>query len=984
MEHTEIDSSSQNAFKISSKLSLIDWKEIEKPISKLEKKIIQTVMEIGTNISNSELEQCDYCVIGDDLYIALRRNLNIEMNLINIYVGEKDKKKSKKKSQKLSKADAIRLDNSKNKIAKELDNIFESFSTSEFTPQLGFRSDILEIKGITWLYASWYLLNNETSVTEQFILDILIGIQKFLNRCESIEGKYIASVNKNIPISITLVNDVSDKFNELCNKFNYAKLLQDVMTISPKSIIYTEYDNGIPQSLIKPRQHQLDIVNEVKNNFDTGFIISYCAMIGSGKTTAVIAIAKLIEMLRHKTGRDLQLIFCCNIQSVKIQLANSCYNAGIHLGIGSLTQSDYKITPHYGSKYHMETLTIIASPDVVYKILTDPRKKNKEYVLFLDEPSVFADIENSYQLRMNMKVLTVMPKWTILSSATFPSFDEIEQIISDQKRKYPTLVTQTISSNEIQIGCDIKTFRGELIVPHMNVKTKDELKFIINRIKQSPFLGRTYTINIAKHLLSKMENMKLSEISDVKLLFDNVENLSSEKMRKLCINLLEILVDKDDEIIENVCKMNSDLFEEMIDMDKICTTQAYYFPYATLIAVYDPIKFALTHFRTFIDEIKESDIPKGKFKSATNILKIFESDMMEFDKKIIGMEKNIRNEERFAKQYSEYNRPKVQFPDQYQINSSQHIAYFANKMTKINSISRPMLNIEAIINLNVHDDIKILLFSGIGIYCESEILSNEYLQTVLSLSSEGRLAYIISDSSFCYGTNYPINNIIIPNEFINESDKENYSINTIFQLIGRAGRVGKSWQANVYIHENIVDKIVKYIKCDVISKGNSLNSSIGRGDSQEQNNCEAVNMINMYNKLKQEYIDKIKKKSDEIDTALNLKKILTPEKTIIPDEILIKKTVTSLFVDASEIHDDYVESSDSSEERSVTITSLKGNSVTSLFVEETREEIIEYESKYEKTVKLSEVLSRTETTEIIDENPEIKPRKYVFKKKTHK
>src|SRR3989344_3272275 len=99
------------------------------------------------------------------------------------------------------------------------------------------------------------------------------------------------------------------------------------------------------------------------------------------------------------------------------------------------------------------------------------------------------------------------------------------------------------------------------------------------------------------------------------------------------------------------------------------------------------------------------------------------------------------------------------------------------------------------LELNVSDTLITLLLCGVGIYSlEHKGLSMEYNHLVLNLASQGKLAYLISDNSICYGTNYPINRVIITDDYV-----EKHSVNTLYQLMGRAGRVGKSWTAEIYI-----------------------------------------------------------------------------------------------------------------------------------------------------------------------------------------
>ncbi len=80
-----------------------------------------------------------------------------------------------------------------------------------------------------------------------------------------------------------------------------------------------------------------------------------------------------------------------------------------------------------------------------------------------------------------------------------------------------------------------------------------------------------------------------------------------------------------------------------------------------------------------------------------------------------------------------------------------------------------------------------------AIYTEKG-LSPKYLQKVEELASSNFLAFIISDESLCYGANFPISNVILTDELA-----QRLNMNEMFQLIGRAGRVGQSWTARAFL-----------------------------------------------------------------------------------------------------------------------------------------------------------------------------------------
>jgi hypothetical protein len=108
--------------------------------------------------------------------------------------------------------------------------------------------------------------------------------------------------------------------------------------------------------------------------------------------------------------------------------------------------------------------------------------------------------------------------------------------------------------------------------------------------------------------------------------------------------------------------------------------------------------------------------------------------------------------------------------------------------------------------MSVPDNILLLLFCGVGIYSPyNQFLCPIYNSAILEYASNGRLAYIVADNSISFGTNYPVSRIMIEKNF-----SDTYSIYTMFQLLGRAGRVGKSSTATAYVSNELASNIIEF------------------------------------------------------------------------------------------------------------------------------------------------------------------------------
>ena len=73
------------------------------------------------------------------------------------------------------------------------------------------------------------------------------------------------------------------------------------------------------------------------------------------------------------------------------------------------------------------------------------------------------------------------------------------------------------------------------------------------------------------------------------------------------------------------------------------------------------------------------------------------------------------------------------------------------------------------------------------------------------LKKKDLFQFIISTPAFVYGTNISLSIIDIDKSFVNDSTK-----NTLYQLIGRAGRRGKSDSAMIIFRDNeMINMIIK-------------------------------------------------------------------------------------------------------------------------------------------------------------------------------
>ena len=103
-------------------------------------------------------------------------------------------------------------------------------------------------------------------------------------------------------------------------------------------------------------------------------------------------------------------------------------------------------------------------------------------------------IKNTDILELLARILYYLPKFTILSSATLPQQDEMQDITAFHRNKYPQCNICEIVSNKTLVGCIIKNFNGNILTPHSYCKNKNDLQVLLGQIKKVPLLGKFYTL----------------------------------------------------------------------------------------------------------------------------------------------------------------------------------------------------------------------------------------------------------------------------------------------------------------------------------------------------------------------------------------------------------------------------------------------------------------------------------------------------------
>jgi hypothetical protein len=805
----------------------------------------------------------------------IRNTINKEVMKLVRSIRSGGKNKDKKSSK-----DLIREDNIKKNIAKtvkELDRRINYFI--ETSDRSGYDNGIKTWKtfcmgNTPWehfMIAAMICLHRFPIANSFSRYAIYVSAKRFLDFATNCVNVFqiIPQVYRDL---VTVINEklesVDKKYAKICskNRIKYEELnVETYLTQHPELMFRCPLDVLIPDMAVSLRKFQKEIIPLVKkylNGSRSEFMLFLRETIGSGKTTLAFLIAVAMnraEKIAFRYGSEIKMqkrimLFCCPVPGVMNDLAKLTFHAGIPFGV-SVSDSKKLVSIQSTWKKRPNDVTVIFSdPECYQKVMNSKEWGSRISVVFGDEFNAGASTRSAYTQSV-MRGLVYCAPVTILSSATLATPENLEPIIANFKRLYPTGEVIDRDSNDPAVACKITSPTSEVIFPEVsmckhgdtNADIAARYRKVTGIIQKDQLLVRCVdpptVLVLAKYFRNKGVPIPSPETA-----LKPLHKVKQPHVNHYLALIRKTLCELDDNTLAGYLKSmqmkglknpswkldtrngNSSALKQLIFGEIGGTT--------LVVGNTERAAILIGHllFSNRFD-IKKGEAPDNALKRYCNqvyekFTKKFESgdsrkDMKKIDKetkrgskkKAIsdrngGSRKGETRQDRVMALDSTYNslRTEINYPPVLQISSP---VFCAKHKVNREYVQHERANeiFKTLRGANISPLYILLLMSGVGIYSQGSF-PESYRKLVNRLSDEKRIPILLSELRHCsYGVNLRLENVLllsgIGSAISTMKVTDIVSLEDLIQVFGRAGRSLLSFTANIYYVNPSISTVLK-------------------------------------------------------------------------------------------------------------------------------------------------------------------------------
>ncbi len=798
------------------KLSKEEWDSLEVPVSQDELRILKLIQDGYDDVNivyNDTLSLINFIKISEggteehhrflyDEYIKTQFDILTKKYKLKMSKTEKKKKKKTK----LKKADIIRIQNTDKKIKAIRDKIFE------------------------------------------FV--ILDTLEAFLSTKKDAKNKHFYTLIQLMKFNVSnfntiFANKIKEITSEAMNDFSKGKFIKHAYDYIERNNQLVKYRD------IKLYTHQKDLFARCKQK--GAKMLLYQAPTGTGKTLTPIGLVKG----GHK------IIFVCAAKHVGLQLAKSCISLGVKIAVAFGCADSGSIRLHWfaaketirnrrtGGIFRVDNevgdnVEIMISDIQSYlPAMNYMRAFNKleDMILYWDEPTITLDYETHpyHELLSKNWQQNEIPN-VVLSSATLPRQEELEEMISGFSAKFNTTNVDSVVSHDCSKTIPILDTDGYIILPHLVYEDYDKVKSSVNHLKKYKTLLRHFDVRAVTEFIVYV-NKKVDIKSRYKIdeYFDSIEDITVMSIKEYYLKLLTAIKKSYTEVFQYFKGKRQPLYPKPI---KITTNDAYTLTDGPTIYLANDIekigKFCLLTAKipsVMLDAILEDmgfnegvriemekiqkDLEKasdaaaeedrGKSKGSDS------GKTREISKKSGSVKDNNQTAQRLLQKYEgmRASLKRIRLGLKFIPNTVEHLKEWQHSeaITAFKSDIDDTI-VEKIMLLDIDANWKVLLLMGIAVFVDVKRLTNDlgqvkkcmkdYVSIMKELAEKQKLYLIIASSDYIYGTNYQFCHGYIGKDLGDMSQEK------LIQAIGRVGRSSARQDYSIRLRSNdLIDTLLQ-------------------------------------------------------------------------------------------------------------------------------------------------------------------------------
>ena len=799
------------------KLTKEEWDSLEVPVSQDELRILKLIRDGYEDVNivyNDTLSLINFIKISDggtpehhqflyDEYIKAGFNALVKKYKLNLAKPEKKKKKKTK----LKKADIIRIQNTDKKIKEIRERIFEFVIL-----------DTLEA----------FLTSKKDTKNKHFYT--LIQLMKFnVSNFNTILTKQIKQI----------IEDAIGGFSK--NKF--IKHAYDYIERNNQLVKYRD---------IKLYKHQKDIFTKCKQK--GAKMLLYQAPTGTGKTLTPIGLVK---------GGH-RIIFVCAAKHVGLQLAKSCISLGVKIAVAFGCTDPGSIRLHYfaaketirnrrtGGIFRVDNEVgdnveiMISDVQSYLPAMNYMRAFNEleDMILYWDEPTITLDYEEHPYHEMLSKnwQKNEIPN-VVLSSATLPRQEELEEMISGFSAKFNTTNVESVVSHDCSKTIPVLDSEGKIVLPHLVYSDYNKVKKSIKHLKKYKTLLRHFDVRaVTEFIVYVNKNISIKDRYKIDEYFDSIEDIDIMSIKEYYIKLLGAIKENYSVVHEHFLTRNPPLYPKPI---KITTNDAYTLTDGPTIYLADDIekigKFCLLTAKIpsiMLDAILEDmgfnegvriemekiqkDLEKASDAAAEEERNKSKGSIKGKSREISKKSGNVKDQDQSTQRLlSKYeglrsSLKRIRLGMKFIPNTSEHLKTWGHE--EVNNAYKSDIDdhiVEKIMLLDIDANWKVLLLMGIAVFVDVKQLTEgedgkvkkcmkDYVSIMKELAQEQKLYLIIASSDYIYGTNYQFCHGYIGKDMGDMSQEK------LIQAFGRVGRSSAKQDYSIRLRsDNMIDTMLQ-------------------------------------------------------------------------------------------------------------------------------------------------------------------------------